>query len=83
MTFSDKQEEFYEACFLLDRIGREPSAPGVLLVYLSSFYREDMTRLEFAQFMYALDFVYFNCLQITKNERDRRSHVLTQAVEYS
>ncbi|MYB39978.1 hypothetical protein F4X86_01615 [Candidatus Saccharibacteria bacterium] len=73
---------FYEICFLLDRIGRGPSAPSVWLVYLTSFYRDDMTRLEFARFMYALDFVYFKCLQLTRNEVAACSKALESALRY-
>ena len=73
---------FYQVCFLLDRIGREPSFPGIWLVYLASLYRDDMTRLEFARFMYALDFVYFKCLELRENEIAICSDTLERATGY-
>ena len=78
----DALEGFYEVCFLLDRLGREPSRPGVWLVYLASFFREDMTRLEFARFMYALDFIYFKCPPLLRNEIEKCQEVLGRAVKY-
>ena len=68
---------FYQVCYLLDKLGKEPDAPGVWLVYLLTFFRDGMRTIDFAHFMYALDFLYFKCVDIKQNE----GLVLTQAIE--
>ena len=68
---------FYQACYLLDKLEKEPDAPGVWLVDLLKFFRDDMRTIDFAHFMYALDFLYFKCVDIKQNE----GLVLTQAIE--
>ena len=68
---------FYQVCYLLDKLGKEPDAPGVWLVYLLTFFRDDMRTIDFAHFMYALDFLYFKCVDIKQNE----GLVLTRAIE--
>ena len=62
---------FYQVCYLLDKLGKEPDAPGVWMVYLLTFFRDDMRAIDFAHFMYALDFLYFKCVDIMQNEKNR------------
>ena len=69
-------EGFYQVCYLLDKLGKEPDAPGVWMVYLLTFFRDDMRSIDFARFMYALDFLYFKCADIKRNE----TQVLRQAI---
>lgn len=70
-------EGFYHVCYLQDKLGREPDAPGVWMVYLLTFFRNDMRSIDFARFMYALDFLYFKCVDIRRNEMQ----VLKEAIE--
>ena len=70
-------EGFYQVCYILDKIGKEPDAPGVWLVYLLTFFRDDMGARDFARLMYALDFLYFKCADVRQNEKA----VIRQAVE--
>ena len=69
-------EGFYQVCYLLDKLGKEPDTPGVWMVYLLTFFRDDMRSIDFARFMYALDFLYFKCADIKRNE----TQVLRQAI---
>lgn len=69
-------EGFYQVCYLLDKLGKEPDAPGVWMVYLLTFFRDDIRSIDFARFMYALDFLYFKCVDIKRNE----TQVLRQAI---
>ena len=62
-------EGFYRVCFLLDRIVKQPDAPGVWLVYLMSFFNDAMSAVDLARYIYALDFLYFKCRSVQKNER--------------
>ena len=75
-------EGFYRVCFLLDRIGKQPDAPGIWMVYLMSFFNDKMKVADFARYIYALDFLYFKCLNIQENERIALENAITQAMEY-
>lgn len=48
---------FYRVCFLLDKIGKQPDAPGVWMVYLMSFFNDNMKTPDFARYIYVLDFL--------------------------
>ena len=61
---------FYEVCYLLEKLGKSPDNPGVWLVYLASFFHADMTAMELARFMFSIDFLYFKCGDIRKNEQN-------------
>lgn len=58
----------FQVCFLLAKLQKSPDSPGVWLVYLGSFFDMNMRTLDFARFMYALDYVYFQCDYLTENE---------------
>ena len=75
-------EGFYRVCFLLDRIGKQPDAPGVWLVYLMSFFNDNMRTVDFARYIYVLDFLYFKCSSIQENERIALENAVTKAMDY-
>ena len=75
-------EGFYRVCFLLDRIGKQPDAPGVWLVYLMSFFNDAMSAVELARYIYVLDFLYFKCRSVQENERVALENAITQAMAY-
>lgn len=75
-------EGFYQVCYLLDKLGREPDAPGVWLVYLLTFFKNEMRSVDFAQFMYALDFLYFKCDDIKQNEKSVLNEAIQNASDY-
>ena len=62
-------EGFYRVCHLLDKLDRSPDAPGVWLVYLTSFYDAAMSSLDFACWVYCLDFLNFRCERLSDNEK--------------
>lgn len=73
---------FYRVCYLLDKIGKRPDAPGVWLVYLLSFFSRDMRSVDFARYIYALDFLYFHCAAMQENEKAALQSALAQAIAY-
>lgn len=73
---------FYRVCYLLDKIGRQPDAPGVWLVYLLSFFDDAMPAIDFARYLYALDFLYFKCAYLQDNERSALEKAVVQATGY-
>ena len=75
-------EGFYRVCFLLDKIGKQPDAPGVWMVYLMSFFNDNMKAADFARYIYALDFLYFKCRSVQGNERIALGKAITQAMAY-
>lgn len=75
-------EGFYRVCYLLDKIGKRPDAPGVWLVYLASFFNDAMRSIDFARYIYALDFVYFNRSDLQENERTALQRAIEQAISY-
>ena len=75
-------EGFYRVCYLLDKIGKRPDAPGVWLVYLLSFFSGDMRSVDFARYIYALDFLYFHCAAMQENEKAALQPALAQAIAY-
>lgn len=75
-------EGFYRVCYLLDKIGKRPDAPGVWLVYLVSFFNDAMRSIDFARYIYALDFVYFNSSDLQENERTALQRAIEQAISY-
>ena len=75
-------EGFYQVCYLLDKIGREPDTPGVWLVYLLTFFTSNMKSIDFAHFMYALDFLYFKCAEIKSNEMQVLKDAIENATDY-
>lgn len=75
-------EGFYRVCYLLDKIGKRPDAPGVWLVYLASFFTDAMRPVDFARYIYALDFVYFNRSDLQENERTVLQRAIEQAISY-
>ena len=75
-------ESFYRVCFLLDKIGKRPDAPGVWMVYLMSFFKEGMRAADFARYIYALDFLYFKCHSVKENERIALENAIVQATTY-
>lgn len=75
-------EGFYQVCYLLDKLGKEPDAPGVWMVYLLTFFRDDMRSIDFARFMYALDFLYFKCADIKRNEMQVLRRTIANASDY-
>ena len=42
---------FYRVCYLLDKIGKQPDAPGVWLVYLASFFNDSIRAIDFARYI--------------------------------
>ena len=72
-------EGFYRVCYLLDNIGREPDAPGVWMIYLLSFFNDNMKTVDLARYIYALDFLYFKCRSVQDNERLALEKALAQA----
>lgn len=73
---------FYRVCFLLDKIGKQPDAPGVWMVYLMSFFDDNMNAADFARYIYALDFLYFKCRSVQDNERVALEIAITLASAY-
>ena len=73
---------FYRVCYLLDKIGKRPESPGVWLVYLLSFFSGDMRSVDFARYIYALDFLYFHCADMQENEKAALQPALAQAIAY-
>lgn len=73
---------FYRVCYLLDKIGKRPDAPGVWLVYLLSFFSSDMAAVNFARYIYALDFLYFHCAAMQENEKAALQPALQQDLAY-
>lgn len=73
---------FYRVCYLLDKIGKRPEAPGVWLVYLLSFFSGDMRPVNFARYIYALDFLYFHSADLQENETAALKPALEQAIAY-
>lgn len=72
-------EGFYRVCYLLDNIGKEPDAPGVWMIYLLSFFNDNMKTVDLARYIYALDFLYFKCRRAQDNERLALEKALAQA----
>ena len=75
-------EGFYRVCFLLDKIGKQPDAPGVWMVYLMSFFNNNMKASDFARYIYALDFLYFKCRSVQGNEQLALEKGIKQAMAY-
>lgn len=75
-------EGFYRVCFLLDKIGKQPDAPGVWMVYLMSFFNDNMMAIDFARYIYALDFLYFKCRSVQGNEQLALEKSIKQAMAY-
>ena len=73
---------FYRVCYLLDKIQKTPDAPGVWLIYLMSFYSDDMRSIDFARLMYSLDFLYFKCPDFKGNELRAIHSMLNDATAY-
>ena len=73
---------FYRVCFLLDKIGKQPDAPGVWMVYLLSFFNDRMKAVDFARYIYALDFLYFKCPNVAENERIVLEKAIAQGMAY-
>ena len=74
---------FYRVCYLLDKIGKRPDAPGVWLVYLASFFTDAMRAADFVRYIYALDFVYFNRSDdLQENEQLALQRAIEQAISY-
>ena len=70
---------FYEVCYVLDKLGKTPDNPAVWLVYLISFFGQIAAAVELAQFMFALDFLYFKCASLKDNEEKSVAEVLKKA----
>lgn len=73
---------FFRVCLLLDSIGKAPDAPGIWMVYLASFFDNGMKAADFARYLYALDFCYFKCCQVQRNERTVLKCAIEQATAY-
>lgn len=52
------------------------------MVYLVSFFDDDMRTVDFARYLYALDFCYFKCRQVKQNERTVLRSAIEQATKY-
>ena len=59
---------FFHGCFILDKIQKVPNAATVWLVYLLSYFQSKMKTMDFARWMYSLDFLYFKCSELKDNE---------------
>ena len=70
---------FFRVCFLLEKMREKPQNPGVWLVYLVSLYKSGLPAVEFARWMFALDFLYFNTEGLSENEQSVVSKVLIDA----
>ena len=70
---------FCRVCFLLERMNESPESPGVWLVYLASFFRRGLSALQFARWMFCLDFLYFKCESLAENERRMVKRALADA----
>lgn len=73
---------FYEVCYLLDKIDKIPDNAGVWLVYLASFFKKDITAMQLAQFMFALDFLYFKLTAVSDNEKQSLIDTIGKVAEF-
>lgn len=64
-----------DSCYLLDSIGKAPDNAGGWLVYLCSFFKEDMPAKEMARFMFSLDFLNTACGTLEENEQKVHSDI--------
>lgn len=59
---------FYQSCFLVDKVEDYPKNNLLWLVYGTSFYSDDLNSYQFAQLMYALDFLFAGITQLQPHE---------------
>ena len=73
---------FYEVCFLMNKLNRKPTAANVWLVYLAALFDERASTIDFARFMFALDFIYFKCVEFNEKEEQVIKQVLANSYKY-
>ncbi len=49
---------FYKICFILDKINKTPTNISLWIIYLLTYYKDDMDSYNMAKFIYCLDFLY-------------------------
>lgn len=72
----------HEVCFLMEKMGKQPDAPNVWLVYLATFFVNELSSIDFARFIFAFDFIYFKCNEILENERQTIKQMVMNVTDY-
>lgn len=72
---------FFSVCFLMERLGSEPEAHGLWLVYLLSLFKPGMPSLDFARWAFAMDFLYFKTPALAGKVRQTVQEALAAARE--
>lgn len=73
---------FYQACFLLDQIKKQPVNYLLWLVYASSFYTDNMSSADIAKLIYCLDFLYGKAEKLEQNVLESFIQVLQKINNY-
>ena len=69
----------YRVCFLLEHLRQTPENPGTWLEHLVPLLGKDMPAEDFAQWAFALDFLYFRTTSLTGEQQSQVKQALTAA----
>lgn len=67
---------FYKVCFILNHLNKVPTNLAMWFSYLMTFYSDDMTSYDMAQFMYSLDYLYSQSSDFNGQELSNLAKIL-------
>ena len=73
-------DSFYKVCFIIDRMNEIPVNANLWLVYVLSFYNDNLTSYQVAQ-IYCIDFIYSK-IELNDNELERVVDTIEKVKEY-
>lgn len=74
-------ESFYHVCFILDKINQIPVNANLWLMYVLSFFNDNMTSYKMAQLVYCIDFLYSK-IELQNNELIQVVSTIRKIKEY-
>jgi hypothetical protein len=74
-------ESFYRSCFIIDRLNDIPKNANLWLIYLFSYFRDDLTSYQLAQLIYSMDFLYSK-IELNLNEINCFIDILNKILKY-
>ncbi|MCL2312768.1 MAG: hypothetical protein FWC41_09850 [Firmicutes bacterium] len=74
-------DSFYKVCFIIDRLNEIPVNANLWLVYVLSFYDDNLNSYQMAQLIYCIDFLYSK-IDLENNELERVVETIQKIKNY-
>ena len=74
-------DSFYKVCFIIDRLNEIPINANIWLVYVLSFFDDNLSSYQIAQLIYCIDFLYSK-IELKRNELEKVKETIQKIKNY-